>query len=74
MALKNQKDKNVKGASPIRKPQLKGKQTKQKKPQNPGTNFLAKETLPSLTQSFSIMFHNHAKIISFCELKFCCFV
>ena len=28
MALKNQKDKNVKGASPIRKPQLKGKQNK----------------------------------------------
>ena len=72
MALKNQNNKILKVHYLEENPSLKGK--KKKLPQNPRTNFLAKETLLSLTQSFSIMIHNHTKVMSFCKLKFCWFV
>ena len=75
MALKNQNNKILKVHYLGEIPSLKKNKTKMNKlPQNPRTNFLAKETLPSLTQSFSIMIHNHAKVMSFCKLKLCCFV
>ena len=73
MALKNQNNKILKVHYLQENPSLK-KNQKKKIPQNPRTNFLAKETLLSLTQSFSIMFYNHAKVMSFCKLKFWCFV
>ena len=75
MALKNQNNKILKVHYLEENPSLKKNKKKMSKlPQNPRTNFLAKETLLSLTQSFSIMIHNHAKVMSFCKLKFCCFV
>ena len=74
MALKNQNNKILKVHYLEENPSLKKKKKKMNKlPQNPRTNFLAKETLLSLTQSFSIMIHNHAKVMSFCKLKFYCF-
>ena len=73
MALKNQNDKILKVHYLEENPSLKKKKMN-KLPQNRRTNFLAKETLLSLTQSFSIMVHNHAKVMSFFKLKFCCFV
>ena len=77
MALKNQNNKILKVHCLEENPSLKKNKNKKKMrklPQNPRTNFLAKETLLSLTKSFSIMIHNHAKVMSFCKLKFCCFV
>ena len=55
MALKNQKDKNVKGASPIRKPQLKGKQNKTKKTSKPWNKFSGKRDTSVFNTKF---FHN----------------
>ena len=68
MALKNQNNKILKVHYLEEIPSLKKNKTKMNKlPQNPRTYFLAKETLLSLTQSFSIMIHNHAKVMSFCK-------
>ena len=75
MALKNHNNKILKVHYLQENPSLKVNKTKLNKlPQNPRTNFLEKEALLSLTHSFSIMFHNHAKVMSFCRLKVCCFV
>ena len=74
MALKNQNNKILKVHYLEENPSLKKNKKMNKLPQNPRTNFRAKETLLSLTQSFSIMIHNHTNIMSFCKLKFSCFV
>ena len=75
MALKNQNNKILKVHYLEENPSLKKNKTKMNKlPQNPRTNVLAKETLLSLAQSFPIMIHNHAKVVSFCKLELCCFV
>ena len=57
MALKNQNNKNFKGASLIRKPQLKGKQNKknQKNPTKPWNKFSGKRDTSVFNTKF---FHN----------------
>ena len=76
MVLKNQNNKIIKVHYLEENPSLKENKKKKmnKLPQNPRTKFLAKEALLSLTKSFSIMIHNHAKVLSYCKLKSCCFV
>ena len=72
MALKNQNNKILKVHYLQENPSLK-KNQKKKKYHKTLEQISWQETLLSLTQSFS-MFYNHAKVMSFCKLKFWCFV